>query len=47
MHSAAGKDQLDCPLAAEKLKSLFKIETLILSGGGVINGSFLLAGAGR
>ncbi|MBS0582960.1 MAG: RibD family protein [Proteobacteria bacterium] len=40
----AGKDQLDCKLAAEKLKSLFKIETLMLSGGGFINWSFLQAG---
>lgn len=40
----AGTDQLDCRLAAEKLKSLFKIETLMLSGGGFINWSFLQAG---
>ena len=40
----AGKDQLDCRLAAEKLKALFKIETLMLSGGGFINWSFLQAG---
>ncbi|MCC6610058.1 MAG: SDR family oxidoreductase [Burkholderiales bacterium] len=40
----AGKDQLDCKVAAEKLKSLFKIETLMLSGGGFINWSFLQAG---
>lgn len=40
----AGKDQLDCQLAAEKLKTLFKIETLMLSGGGYINWSFLQAG---
>lgn len=40
----AGKDQLDCQLAAEKLKALFKIETLMLSGGGFINWSFLRAG---
>lgn len=40
----AGKDQLDCKLAAEKLKALFKIETLMVSGGGFINWSFLQAG---
>lgn len=40
----AGQDQLDCRVAVEKLKSLFKIETLMLSGGGFINWSFLQAG---
>ncbi|MFU2319336.1 dihydrofolate reductase family protein [Rahnella sp. PCH160] len=40
----AGKDHLDCRLTVEKLKSLFKIETLMLSGGGFINWSFLQAG---
>lgn len=35
--------ELDCELAAEKLKALFKIETLVLSGGGFINWSFLQA----
>lgn len=40
----AGQDQLDCKLAAEKLKSLFQIDTLMLSGGGFINWSFLQAG---
>lgn len=40
----AGKDQLDCKLAAEKLKALFQIETLMVSGGGFINWSFLQAG---
>jgi len=40
----AGMEQLDCQVAAEKLKSLFKIETLMLSGGGFINWSFLQAG---
>lgn len=40
----AGKNQLDCKLAAEKLKALFKIETLMVSGGGFINWSFLQAG---
>jgi riboflavin biosynthesis pyrimidine reductase len=40
----AGKDRLDCKLAAEKLKTLFRIDTLMLSGGGTINWSFLQAG---
>lgn len=40
----AGEDRLDCRLAAEKLKSLFGIETLMLSGGGFINWSFLQEG---
>jgi riboflavin biosynthesis pyrimidine reductase len=37
----AGEDSLNCTLAAEKLKSLFGIEVLMLSGGGFINWSFL------
>jgi len=40
----AGQDRLDCKLAAEKLKALFNIDTLMLSGGGFINWSFLQAG---
>lgn len=40
----AGKDQLDCKVAAAKLKGLFNIDTLMLSGGGFINWSFLHAG---
>ncbi|PZR23502.1 MAG: hypothetical protein DI535_23765 [Citrobacter freundii] len=40
----AGKDKVDLPLAMEKLRSLFKIETLMLEGGGHINGSFLNEG---
>lgn len=40
----AGRDRLDCKVAAEKLKALFRIETLMLSGGGFINWSFLQAG---
>ncbi|MBE9605774.1 RibD family protein [Acetobacteraceae bacterium H6797] len=40
----AGKEQLDCKVAAEKLKALFNIDTLMLSGGGFINWSFLQAG---
>lgn len=40
----AGKENIDLSLAMEKLKSLFKIETLMLEGGGHINGSFLNEG---
>lgn len=40
----AGKEELDCALAVEKLKELFGIETLMVSGGGFINWSFLQAG---
>lgn len=40
----AGKVQLDCKLAVEKLKALFNIDTLMVSGGGIINWSFLQAG---
>lgn len=40
----AGREHLDCSLAVEKLKSLFGIRTLMLSGGGYINGSFLNEG---
>lgn len=40
----AGKEHLDCALAAQKLKELFRIETLMVSGGGFINWSFLQAG---
>jgi len=40
----AGEDQLDLPVAVEKLRTLFGIETLVVSGGAVINGSFLNAG---
>lgn len=40
----AGDDRLDCKLAAEKLKSHFGIEMLMVSGGGGINWSFLEAG---
>lgn len=36
----AGKDELDLPLALEKLKTLFGIEKLLLEGGSVINGAF-------
>ena len=40
----AGEEQLDCALAVRKLKSLFGIETLMVSGGGYINWSFLREG---
>lgn len=40
----AGKEYIDCTLASQKLKSLFGINTLMVSGGGYINGSFLAEG---
>jgi riboflavin biosynthesis pyrimidine reductase len=40
----AGKDELDPVLAAEKLKEHFNIQTLMVSGGGFINWSFLQVG---
>ena len=40
----AGIDDLDLPLALQKLKNLFGIETLLLEGGSVINGAFHKAG---
>ena len=40
----AGKDSLDLPLAARKLKALFGIQSMLLSGGGVVDWSFLQAG---
>ena len=40
----AGDEQLDCRVAAQKLKALFGIETLMFSGGGFINWTFLQAG---
>lgn len=40
----AGKETIDCRLAAEKLFKLFQIETLMVSGGGVVNWSFLQEG---
>ena len=40
----AGIEHLDCALASQKLKELFQIETLMVSGGGFINWSFLQAG---
>lgn len=40
----AGKEKLDMHLVVEKLLSLFGIKTLLLEGGGIINGTFLEAG---
>lgn len=40
----AGKDGLDLPLAARKLKEQLGIESMLLSGGGVVDWSFLQAG---
>ena len=40
----AGSDQLDYGSLLEKLKEDFKIETLMLGGGGVLNWSFIQAG---
>jgi len=40
----AGKDSLDLPLAARKLKELFGIQSMLLSGGGAVDWSFLQAG---
>lgn len=36
-----GETGLDLALVARKLKGLFGIETLLLEGGGIVNGSFL------
>ena len=40
----AGSDDLDLPLALHTLKTLFGIETLLLEGGSIINGTFQRAG---
>ena len=40
----AGEEYVNCTLASQKLKSLFGIKTLMVSGGGYINGSFLAEG---
>lgn len=40
----AGGSALDIPLALHKLKDLFSINSVMLSGGGAINWSFLQAG---
>lgn len=40
----AGKDSLDLPLAVQKLKEKFGIEKILLSGGGIVDWTFLQAG---
>ncbi|MDB4887421.1 MAG: bifunctional deaminase-reductase domain protein [Gemmatimonadetes bacterium] len=40
----AGRDEVDLPLALEKIGARLGIRTLMLEGGGGINGSFLRAG---
>jgi len=40
----AGADGRDLPLALERLGQYFGLQTLILQGGGVVNGAFLQAG---
>lgn len=40
----AGEERIDCGLLMEKLRLLFGIQTLLLEGGGVLNGTFLNAG---
>jgi riboflavin biosynthesis pyrimidine reductase len=39
-----GETELNLTLVAQKLKRLFGMETLLLEGGGIINGSFLQEG---
>lgn len=40
----AGRDRIDLPLVLDKLATRFEIKTLILEGGGKINGTMLRAG---
>ncbi len=40
----AGKEQLDCTLVLDKLKTMFGIERLMIAGGGLMNWSFLQEG---
>lgn len=40
----AGKERLDLPLVVQKLKAQFGIETMLLSGGGIVDMAFLQAG---
>ncbi|KAH0794924.1 RibD family protein [Histomonas meleagridis] len=40
----AGKEHIDCELAAKKLLKLFDIKILMVDGGGIINYSFLQEG---
>lgn len=39
-----GRSGLDLALVAQKLRQLFDIKTLLLEGGGIVNGAFLQAG---
>lgn len=41
----AGKDALDCTVAVEKLYGLFRIDTVLICGGGTVNWTFLQQGA--
>lgn len=40
----AGRDSLDCQLAAQKLKALFGINKMLICGGGTVNWSFISQG---
>ena len=40
----AGANAMDLPLAVKKLKELFGIESMLLSGGGIVDMAFLQAG---
>lgn len=40
----AGDDSLDCKIAAEKLKRLFRINTVLICGGGTVNWTFIQQG---
>lgn len=40
----AGRGDVDLPLALEKIRAWFGVRTLMLEGGGGVNGSFLRAG---
>lgn len=40
----AGRDSLDCQLAAKKLKELFGIDKMLICGGGMVNWSFISQG---
>lgn len=40
----AGADALDCKIAGRKLKQLFKIDTVLICGGGTVNWTFIQQG---
>ena len=40
----AGKDKIDLHILVDKLHNLLGVETLLLEGGGILNGAFLNAG---